>query len=105
MERRFTPHVGCFYTDYKSLTPNQSRITVSWSTFGRWSWTIAPGLVPGPEGAAFLQDATAWLDCAIHGEIAAGDHTVVLLSVEAVHARPLVAPLVFHGSRFRRLAA
>lgn len=57
------------------------------------------------DGAVLLAEASAWLDCSIHNEIAAGDHTIVLLRVEALHARPSAAPLVFHGSKYHRLSA
>ncbi|WP_063001562.1 flavin reductase family protein [Nocardia mikamii] len=54
-------------------------------------------------GALFVLGATAWFDCSIHTEVPAGDHVVVLLEVHALRTTPDVAPLVFHGSRFRRL--
>ncbi|MFF0149245.1 flavin reductase (DIM6/NTAB) family NADH-FMN oxidoreductase RutF [Amycolatopsis sulphurea] len=49
--------------------------------------------------------AVAWLDCSIHSEVPAGDHAIVLLRIHALRAEPDDAPLVFHGSRFRQLAA
>ncbi len=58
-----------------------------------------------PEGAVLLHDATAWLDCSLYNEIDAGDHTIVLLRIEALHARPAQTPLVFHNSQFHSLAA
>ena len=58
-----------------------------------------------PEGAVLVNGATAWLDCSIHAEVPAGDHAIVLLGIHGLRATPEVAPLVFHGSRFRRLAA
>lgn len=58
---------------------------------------------PSAEGALFVLEATAWFDCSVHTEVLAGDHTVVLLEVSGLQTRPDVAPLVFHGSRFRRL--
>ncbi len=58
-----------------------------------------------PEGAVFVHGATAWLDCSVHSEVPAGDHTVALLEINCLQADPDAAPLVFHGSRFRRLAA
>lgn len=57
------------------------------------------------EGAVFVRGATAWLDCSIHAEVSAGDHAIVLLEIRGLQADPGIAPLVFHGSRFRRLAA
>lgn len=55
-------------------------------------------------GSVFVQGATSWLDCRVHSETAAGDHTVVLLEVLGAVNNPEVAPLVFFGSRFRSLA-
>ncbi|MFC5992986.1 flavin reductase family protein [Pseudonocardia hispaniensis] len=57
----------------------------------------------GSTGAVFIRDATAWLDCSIHDEVPAGDHGIVLLRIHAVIAEPEAAPLIFHGSRFRKL--
>jgi flavin reductase (DIM6/NTAB) family NADH-FMN oxidoreductase RutF len=57
------------------------------------------------EGGVFVHGATAWLDCSLYAEVPAGDHTVALLEIHGLRADPEVAPLVFHGSRFRRLAA
>jgi len=58
-----------------------------------------------PEGAVLVCGATAWLDCSVDDELPAGDHTIVLLRIHGLRAEPDVAPLVFHGSRFRRLRA
>ncbi|MEO0962195.1 MAG: flavin reductase family protein, partial [Pseudomonadota bacterium] len=57
------------------------------------------------EGALMLQDATAWLDCSLHREIDAGDHTIALLRIEGLEASPGLTPLIFHNSQFHRLAA
>ncbi|MET0821196.1 MAG: flavin reductase family protein [Aeromicrobium sp.] len=64
--------------------------------FTSWSTT--------PDGGLYVDGATAWLDCSVHDEIVAGDHTVVLLRIHGIWADPDVPPLVFHGSQFRRLA-
>lgn len=58
-----------------------------------------------PEGAVFLDDATAWLDCSIYEEVDAGDHTIILLKIEALQSRPSQSPLIFHNSKFHGLAA
>jgi flavin reductase (DIM6/NTAB) family NADH-FMN oxidoreductase RutF len=58
-----------------------------------------------PEGALFVHGASAWLDCAVEEVVPAGDHEIILLRIYALRAYPDVAPLVFHGSRFRQLAA
>lgn len=58
----------------------------------------------GADGAVFVYGATVWLDCSLHSEVAAGDHTIALLRIHGLRAEPDKAPLVFHGSRFRQLA-
>jgi 3-hydroxy-9,10-secoandrosta-1,3,5(10)-triene-9,17-dione monooxygenase reductase component len=42
-----------------------------------------------------IDDAVAWLDCAIEAEHDAGDHTIVVAAVRAVEAAPAAVPLVF----------
>lgn len=55
-------------------------------------------------GAVLLEGAAVSLDCSVVEEIAAGDHQLVLLRIEELEFQPTVNPLVFHGSRFRKLA-
>jgi flavin reductase (DIM6/NTAB) family NADH-FMN oxidoreductase RutF len=55
------------------------------------------------EGAVFVEGASAWLECSVYREVTVGDHDIVLLLVHELDSDPSVAPLVFHGSRFRRL--
>lgn len=57
------------------------------------------------DGAILLDHASAWFDCSIEREIRAGDHEIVLLAVHGLGTDPQIPPLVFHGSRYRRLAA
>ena len=66
--------------------------------FADLAWTATD------DGAVLLTGASAWLDCSIEREIPAGDHGIVLLNVHRLGADPGVAPLVFHGSQYRRLA-
>lgn len=48
-----------------------------------------------------IAGALAWLDCSLHGETDAGDHTFVLASVlDAETARAGDPPLVFHAGGF-----
>ncbi|MCY1394223.1 Flavin-dependent monooxygenase, reductase subunit HsaB [compost metagenome] len=56
-----------------------------------------------PEGAVFIDGATAWLDCTLENVLPAGDHGIVLLRINALTTRPMEEPLVFHGSAFRNL--
>ncbi len=55
--------------------------------------------------AVFVPGAAASLACSLYNEIPAGDHTVVLLRIEALQSDPGVEPLVFHASTFRALEA
>jgi flavin reductase (DIM6/NTAB) family NADH-FMN oxidoreductase RutF len=57
------------------------------------------------DGAITLDDGLAQFDTAIHREVPAGDHTIVLLRLHAVRRAGLAdpSPLVFHRSRFGRV--
>jgi flavin reductase (DIM6/NTAB) family NADH-FMN oxidoreductase RutF len=56
------------------------------------------------DGAVLIEGASAWFDCSIERLIQAGDHDIVLLRVHELDADHATAPLVFHASRFHRLA-
>jgi len=55
-------------------------------------------------GAVFLANATAWLECSVETEIAAGDHDIVLFRLHRAAVSDDVMPLVFHSSDFHTLA-
>lgn len=57
------------------------------------------------DDAVFVHGSTVWLDCSVECEVPAGDHAIALLRIHGLRAEPDTAPLVFHGSRFRTLAA
>jgi flavin reductase (DIM6/NTAB) family NADH-FMN oxidoreductase RutF len=56
------------------------------------------------EGGVYIHGATLWLNCSLHAELPGGDHTIVLLEIHGLKDEPEREPLVFHNSRFRRLA-
>lgn len=56
------------------------------------------------DGSVYVHGAGLWLDCSPYAEFPGGDHTIVLLEIHGLRAEPDREPLVFHGSRFRRLA-
>jgi flavin reductase (DIM6/NTAB) family NADH-FMN oxidoreductase RutF len=56
-------------------------------------------------GAVLIGGSSVWLECSIYGQHEAGDHDVILFEVHALHTDKATEPLVFHGSRFRRLVA
>lgn len=66
--------------------------------FAHLDWLATDG------GAVLLEGAAAQLDCSIVEQMPAGDHALVLLRIEDLKFQPAVKPLVFHGSRFRKLA-
>ncbi|MFL5843481.1 MAG: flavin reductase family protein [Solirubrobacteraceae bacterium] len=47
-----------------------------------------------------LDDAVAWIECAIRDEHDAGDHTIVVGAVSAIEAAADGAPLVFFRGRY-----
>ncbi|WFR72610.1 flavin reductase family protein [Prescottella defluvii] len=57
------------------------------------------------EGVVFVHGSPAWFDCIIEKEVTAGDHAIVLFRICGARTDTEVEPLVFHGSRFRPLAA
>ncbi|MEU5347530.1 MULTISPECIES: flavin reductase family protein [unclassified Streptomyces] len=56
------------------------------------------------DGGVYIHGASLWLNCSLHAELPGGDHTIVLLEIQGLKAEPDRQPLVFHNSRFRRLA-
>ncbi len=54
-------------------------------------------------GGIFVRRAPVWLECVVWNEVPAGDHTIVILEIQALSRDSAVEPLVFHSSRFRRL--
>lgn len=55
------------------------------------------------DGALFLADATAWLECSVEKEIAAGDHDIILFRLHRAAVSDEIMPLVFHSSDFHTL--
>ncbi|UXA18381.1 flavin reductase family protein [Mycobacterium sp. SMC-4] len=56
-------------------------------------------------GAVFIRGTSVWLETSIDQQVAAGDHTIVVLRVNDISVHPEVSPIVFHRSTFRRLGA
>ncbi|WP_067885493.1 flavin reductase family protein [Nocardia vaccinii] len=59
----------------------------------------------GTGHAVFVEGASAWIEGTLHAQVPAGDHQVVLVHVRRSATRADIDPLVFHGSRYRRLRA
>jgi flavin reductase (DIM6/NTAB) family NADH-FMN oxidoreductase RutF len=60
---------------------------------------------PDDAGAVLIDGAPLQLSCTIESEVAAGDHSIVVLRIHDLQSDASVAPLVFHGSTYRRLAS
>ena len=56
-----------------------------------------------PSGAVLLSESATWLECSIYSELEAGDHSIVLFEIHEVSRESHKPPLVFHGSKFRKL--
>ncbi|MDN5914893.1 MAG: flavin reductase family protein [Pseudonocardia sp.] len=96
---RGLPRLGVSVLAEEQNAAAQRLATKEGDRFAELDW------VSTDDGSVLVEGAVAWLDCSIHAEVAAGDHEIVLLAIHAVRADPDRAPLVFHGSRFRQLAA
>jgi flavin reductase (DIM6/NTAB) family NADH-FMN oxidoreductase RutF len=59
----------------------------------------------GASHSLFIRGACAWLELSVFAEVEAGDHVIALLEVHGLDTAPHTQPLIFHGSRFRRMAA
>lgn len=57
------------------------------------------------DGAVFIDGAGMWLDATVTEEVPAGDHEIVLMRINELEIESDVTPIVFHCSKFRRLAA
>ncbi|MGN2639290.1 flavin reductase family protein [Nocardia takedensis] len=60
-------------------------------------------VAPGTDGALLIRGAGAWLEARLSTSVPAGDHLVILAYLTRVAVSAATEPLVFHGSRFRRL--
>jgi 3-hydroxy-9,10-secoandrosta-1,3,5(10)-triene-9,17-dione monooxygenase reductase component len=58
---------------------------------------------PSPAGLPLLPDTLAWLECSIADERDAGDHTVVIATVDELGHGPADEPLLFYRGGFRTL--
>jgi flavin reductase (DIM6/NTAB) family NADH-FMN oxidoreductase RutF len=95
---RTAPRIGVSVLSEEQDRACSQLAAKSGDRFERLEWFATEG------GAVLLEGAAVSLDCAAVEEIAAGDHHLVLLRIEALTFQPTVNPLVFHGSRFRKLA-
>ncbi|MEW1649053.1 flavin reductase family protein [Streptomyces sp. NPDC091219] len=57
-----------------------------------------------PEGAVHIGGSALMLTCSIADVTTAGDHDVAFFTVHEILGQTPVEPLLFHGSKFRRVA-
>lgn len=55
--------------------------------------------------ALLVEEAAMWLEGSVHAEVAAGDHTIVLIQLHALKVHEGTSPLVYHAMGFRSLAS
>ena len=98
-ELRRATRIGVSVLSHEQESASRSLAARGIDRFADLSWHATD------DGAILLDGATAWFDCSVEREIRAGDHEIVLLNVHGLGtAEPHTPPLVFHGSRYRRLA-
>jgi len=56
-------------------------------------------------GGLRVVDSSAYFDCSLDQEVAAGDHDLALLRIHRAEVSDSAQPLVFHRSQFARLTA
>jgi flavin reductase (DIM6/NTAB) family NADH-FMN oxidoreductase RutF len=59
----------------------------------------------GAEGAPLIDGALGWLECKLHAEQEAGDHTLFVGEVLAVELGRAAPPLVYLGQRYTSVDA
>jgi len=96
---RRAPRIGISVLSHTQEAASRSLAARGVDRFARLDWYSTP------DGAVLISGASAWLDCSVEREIRAGDHEIVLLRVHRLDTDPAAPPLVFHASRYRRLAS
>ncbi len=96
---RRADRIGVSVLSHRQETASRQLAARGVDRFADLSW------YPTDDGAVLIEHASAWFDCSVEREIRAGDHDIVLLSVRRLGTDPEHPPLIFHGSRYRRLAA
>ncbi|MFI8307764.1 flavin reductase family protein [Streptomyces sp. NPDC085927] len=79
------------------LAADQADLVTSWrgpESFAGVEWR------PSPSGAPILEDSVAWIDCAYHQLVDAGDHYIVLGEVRSLDVQRPTCPLLFFQGGF-----
>ncbi|GAB2859615.1 flavin reductase [Actinocorallia aurea] len=84
------------------LAADQAGLITSWrgtESFADVQWR------PSPSGAPILNDSVAWIDCAYHQLVEAGDHYIVLGDVRSLEVQRPTCPLLFFQGGFGGFAS
>lgn len=89
------------------LSADQGEASAAFARSGR---EPAPSFPNVPEdhtraGLPVVRGAVAYLECALHSEVAVGDHVIVVGRVTEAVASPEKAPLLYYRRRYHTLAA
>jgi len=66
--------------------------------YGDWQWQTAP------TGSPVLDDSLGWLDCRTVHTYPAGDHTIFVGEVQAIHVGDAAIPLSYFNRQWGRFA-
>ena len=58
----------------------------------------------GPHGSILIRGSSAWMEVSLFEEVPAGDHSIALLEVHGLDTAEHTPPLVFHASKFLKMA-
>jgi flavin reductase (DIM6/NTAB) family NADH-FMN oxidoreductase RutF len=87
------------------LSADQGEASAAFARSGR---EPTPAFIGVPEdrtasGLPIVRDAIAHLECDLHGELAIGDHTIIVGRVTGAVTQPDKAPLVYYRRGYRTL--
>ncbi|HUG85257.1 MAG TPA: flavin reductase family protein, partial [Euzebya sp.] len=85
------------------LTEEQEPLSRSFSSKQRPQGTTAFADVAhhtAVTGSPILDSCAAYLDCVVHAEHVAGDHTIYIGEVQALASDADAKPLLFHNGRY-----
>ena len=86
------------------LSEHAERISRTFATRGPKTFD-GMGYRPELTGAPVLDEALAWVDCALHSEFDAGDHVIVVGLIERADAADDGKPLLFYRGGYHTLGA